>query len=357
MALWLSISIILLTFYVMTAVVDGPFLKSLDRIADRLDLPPSVSGATLMAFGTSAPEISTALVALFAEGASPATGVGSVVGSAIFQILAVVGFASVVRATTLDWRPVLRDSIFYAISVLLLIVFVWDDRFTLLEASILVGTYVLYLIVLWVWSRRVEENGVEIVEPEPSDEPPGVFWRVFGFFTWPVDAVVGLLPDCEKQPGWTVPVFIACLAAIGYACYWMVLAAEALAVSLAVPPAIIALTILAGGSSIPELISSATVSRQGRGDMAIANAIGSNIFDVLMSLGLPLLIYCAMYGDVQGLGGANITSSILLLFATLVMVVGLLAAKRFHIGRIFGVFLILTYVLYVVAAYMGWIGG
>ena len=351
---WLSTLIVIVAFYAMTVVVEGPFIKSLDVLAKRMKLPSSVAGATLLAFGTSAPEVSTALVALFAEGAHASTGVGSIVGSAIFQILVVVGFAAAMKAATLDWRPVLRDSIFYALSIALLIVFVRDDRLTLLEASALVGTYAVYLVVMWAWTRNVKEDEpAEVPEPEPSES---VVRKVLRPATWPVDRFVGLLPNPEAKPKWTIPVFVLSLALIGFACYWLVFAAEALAVALSVPPAIIALTILAGGSSIPELVSSATISRRGRGDMAIANAIGSNIFDVLISLGLPVLLYCLMYGDLEGLGGATVISSIVLLFATLLMVVGLLAAQRFRVGRPFGVFLVLVYAVYVVAAYLGWIG-
>jgi Ca2+/Na+ antiporter len=115
---------------------------------------------------------------------------------------------------------------------------------------------------------------------------------------------------------------------------------------------------LAGGSSIPEMISSAIVAKQGRGDMAIANAIGSNIFDILMSLGLPVLIFILIKGQpLTDLGGANITSSIILLFTTLIVVVLLLFIQRFKASRPFGLFLMFLYVIYVVAAYMGWIGG
>jgi len=359
MPIWLSVTIVLATFYVMSAVVGGPFIKSLDVIAVRMKLPSSVAGATLLAFGTSAPEISTAIVALFAEGMHPSTGVGSIVGSAIFQILVVVGFAAAVKAATLDWRPVLRDSIFYALSIALLALFVRDDRLTVVEASVLVGCYGVYLGVMWLWASNVQEDEPAKVQAEASVEPPApktLVRRLVGVITWPVDWIVGLVPDPESRPSWTGPVFAISLALIGLACYWLVAASEALARSLSIPPAIIALTILAGGSSIPELISSATVSRQGRGDMAIANAIGSNIFDVLVSLGLPVLIYCLMNGDLVGLGGATVTSSIILLFATLLMVVGLLAAQRFRVGRAFGIFLVLVYVLYVVAAYLGWIG-
>ncbi len=359
MPVWLSVTIVVVTFYAMSAVVGGPFIRSLDVIAARMKLPSSVAGATLLAFGTSAPEISTALVALFAEGMHPSTGVGSIVGSAIFQVLVVVGFAAAVKAATLDWRPVLRDSIFYALSIGLLALFVRDDRLTLIEASVLVGCYGLYLVVMWLWTSNVEEDEPPEPPAEESDEPPApqtFVRRLRRVITWPIDGLVGLIPDPQTRRAWTVPVFGISLALIGLACYWLVAASEALAHSLSVPPAIIALTILAGGSSIPELVSSATVSRQGRGDMAIANAIGSNIFDVLVSLGLPVLIYCAMNGDLVGLGGATVTSSIILLFATLLMVVGLLAAQRFRVGRAFGVFLMLVYVLYVVAAYLGWIG-
>lgn len=363
MALPLSITIVAVAFYAMARVVEGPFIKSLDVLAKRMGLPSSVAGATLLAFGTSAPELSTALVALFAEGMHASTGVGSIVGSAIFQILVVVGFAAAVQASKLDWRPVLRDSVFYALSIVLLVVFVHDDRLTLLEAAILVGTYAVYLLVMWAWARNVsegerEEAGDPSPRPEPRDPSgsPSLVRRVVRTVTWPIDRLIRFLPDPEAKPAWTIPVFLLSLAVTGAACYWLVFAAEALARALAVPPAIIALTILAGGSSIPELISSAAVSRQGRGDMAIANAIGSNIFDVLISLGLPVLLYCLMYGDLEGLGGATVVSSTLLLFATLLMVIGLLAAQRFRVGRPFGLFLVVVYVVYVVAAYLGWIG-
>lgn len=356
MPIWFAAAVVAIAFYAMSAVVSGPFLKSLDILAKRMKLPSSVAGATLLAFGTSAPEISTALVALFAEGAHPATGVGAIVGSAIFQILVVVGFAAMVKSSTLDWRPVLRDTIFYALSIVLLIVFIWDDRFTVLEAWALVGTYALYLAVMWFWTRNVDEEEVEPEPVQPPPKPDTFTRRSLRALTWPVDVLVRVIPDPVERPAWTVPAFLLSLGLIGYACYWLVFAAEALALGLSVPPAIIALTILAGGSSIPELISSATVSRQGRGDMAIANAIGSNIFDVLMSLGLPVLLYCMIYGDVVGLGGATVTSSIVLLFVTLLMVVGLLAAQRFRVGRWFGLSLVVVYIVYVVAAYLGWIG-
>lgn len=351
-----SLLVMLLALYAMAEIVDAHFLKSLDVIAHWLKLPPSVAGATLLAFGTSAPEISTALVALFAEGAHPGTGIGSIVGSAIFQILVVIGFAAMVRSSTLSWRPLLRDSVFYAISIVMLAVFVEDGRFTLLEAASLVGTYLLYLLLMLWWARRAGEA----MAAPTGDDPPATglaqtrrWSRIQGIIMKPARLLLAFVPDVERHPRWTVPVFLMSLGGIGFCCYWLVLAAEAFAIQVGIEATIVALTVLAGGTSLPEVLASAIVSRQGRGDMAIANALGSNIFDILVSLGLPVLIYCAMYGDLTTVGDANVGASIILLFATLTMVVVLIAMQRFRVGRFFGGFLIVLYGAYVWLAYAG----
>lgn len=388
MSIWLALIVILVAFYVMTEIVDRHFIKSLDNIAEWMNLPPSVAGATLLALGTSAPEISTALFALFLENANPATGVGTIVGSAIFQILVVIGFAAVVKTSYLNWRPIMRDSIFYAFSVGLLILFVADNKFTLIEGITFVSSYFLYLFILYLWTKHVNEdatkpsNGFDLpngsarmqfegashhngtprpieaiekdMENETTRNPFKILQKSIGF---PVELIMNLIPDPEEKPRWTIPVFVLSLVIIAYASYWLVIAAEALAKAVDIPPAIIALTILAGGSSIPEMISSAIVAKQGRGDMAIANAIGSNIFDILMSLGLPVLIFILIKGEpLTNLGGANINSSIILLFTTLIAVILLLFVQKFKASRPFGLLLISLYVVYVIAAYMGWIG-
>ncbi|MGF1532601.1 MAG: calcium/sodium antiporter [Bernardetiaceae bacterium] len=381
---WLeSLLIILVTFYVMSEVVESHFLDSLDNISNWLKLPPDVAGATLLALGTSAPEISTSLLALFlGENANPAMGVGTIVGSAVFQMLVVIGFAAVVRTCVLDWRPLLRDSIAYTISIGLLLWFMYDGKFTLLESIGFVVAYGLYLFMLFFWTRRAnaamrvaQKNQVQVYatpdelaeaskeETNPSTAPRTPLEQATYYFTWPIKTIFSIIPDTKRNPRWTVPVFFISLAIIAYACYWMVLAAEIFAQGIGIPTAIIALTILAGGSSVPEMISSAVVSKQGKGDMAISNAVGSNIFDILMSLGLPLLIYTIIHGEIdlaaqlaaQGQTINNITYSVVLLFGTVVLVVGLLAILRFRANRYFGWLLIALYVLYVVAAYAGWL--
>lgn len=354
----MDILVIVLAFYFMAEVIDQLFIKSLDNIAHNLRLSQSVSGATLLAFGTSAPEIATALFALFLTNATPATGVGTIVGSAIFQILVVIGFACIANRNRLNWKPIIRDSIFYIFSVILLLVFIEDDHFSLEESIVLVGCYALYLLFLSVWMRFIDKE-----ESQPTSTasltdtlPRRRWWRtLLNILTAPVRLLIRLIPDPSRYRQWTYPVFFLCLGIIAISSYFMVLAAEHLSMQLGIPPAIIALTILAGGTSMPEIIASYIVAKQGRGDMAIANAIGSNIFDILMSLGLPVLIYTLWQGDIKGLGGANIFSSVILLFASLLIVLMAFLVARFRATRLLGVLLIGLYVLYVWAAYSGWL--
>jgi K+-dependent Na+/Ca+ exchanger-like protein len=354
-----SLLTIAATFYILYDVVENYFIKSLDNIADWMKLPPSVSGATLLALGTSAPEISTALVALFVAGSNPATGVGTIVGSAIFQILVVIGFAALVQTSYLDWRPVVRDSVVYGFALAILLFVLQDQRLTATEGFLLVGFYLVYLFILFLWTRFVDEgNGDNSLEmssqedPEEDDDPQGIL-KFWWYLTWPIRKILSVIPDANKHPKTTVPVFILCLAIIGIACFFMVQAAETLAQELGISEVIIALTILAGGTSVPEMVSSAVVSRQGRGDMAIANAIGSNIFDILVSLGLPVLIFTLWRGPIENLGAENINSSLALLGVTLIGVVFLLISTRFKATRWFGLTLITLYVAYVFAAYSG----
>lgn len=351
---------LILCFYLLAKVVDEYFIKSLDNIGDTLKLGPSVAGATLLAVGTSAPELSTNMFALFLVGVKPETGLGTIVGSAIFQILVVIGFASIVKTSYLNWKPVIRDGSFYSLTIILLIFIVRDNKITLAETTLLIITYLIYLLVLGLWTKYVrdesQKDSIDIAEEGIEDiqrKERKFFKKHFKFPINIINIPFSLIPDPSKKSKWTLPIFFSCLALIAGLCYLMVGSAESLAVSWGVSPAIIGLTILAGGTSVPELISSAIVSKEGRGDMAISNAIGSNIFDILMSLGLPLFIFTLKNGELDGVGAENISSSILLLFATLIAVLALLASQKFKAGKKFGWVLIGSYVLYVIAAYAG----
>ena len=116
---------------------------------------------------------------------------------------------------------------------------------------------------------------------------------------------------------------------------------------LNIPEEIIALTVLAVGTSIPDLLSSVIVARQGRGDMAVSNAIGSNIFDILVGLGLPFLIAMSISGGTITAGG-NMKISSIVLFVSVLLLVIILLISRWRIGKTAGFILLALYVFYVI---------
>lgn len=359
MSLALVLVLLVVSFLVIGVVTRRYFLPSLENIARWLKLSESIAGATLLAFGTSAPELFTASITLLFLQSTPSFGIGTIVGSALFQILVVIGFAAIVRRQPLRWRPVVRDGIAYALAVLLLYFFARDSAFTVMEGAVLVGSYLVYLGVLVFWSRHVHPSTEGPAEQHPAEgdsaAAPAPLLSRLSVVARPVEWLLSPVPSPREHPGWTLPVFFLSLAAIGSGAYVFVRAGESFALFLGVDPTIIALTVIAGGTSLPEMVASAVVAREGKGDMAVANALGSNTFDISISLGLPVLVATLVHGRIDNVGGANVTTSILLLFATLVAVIGLLALQRFRAGRLFGSVLLLLYAAYVVAAYQGWI--
>jgi len=107
--------------------------------------------------------------------------------------------------------------------------------------------------------------------------------------------------------------------------------------TLRIPVAVSAVTLLAGGTSVPDLLSSYVVARNGQGDMAVSSSIGSNIFDVTVGLPLPWLLYCMINGkafDLGAKGSKGIASSILLLILMLGAVIGTIMCMRWKMTNI-----------------------
>ena len=137
------------------------------------------------------------------------------------------------------------------------------------------------------------------------------------------------------------------IVAIAIASYFLVEQLIHAADILSINPTFLALTVLAAGTSLPDLISSIIVAKQGRGDMAVANAIGSNIFDILFALGVPWLPYILINGGNIEVSNENLSSSIILLFATVVAIIALLVIRKWRIGSRSGFLLIALYIAYV----------
>ncbi len=329
---------LLACFIFLARIVDLVFITSLDKISKDLRLSSDAAGATLMAIGSSAPELFVALFSIFKPGEHQAIGIGSIVGSAIFNLLVIVGASAIVRKTKLTWQPVIRDLIFYTIAVTLLVLFIWDGSFSLSEAGIFLAVYILYVIAAIYWKKILP------YEDHPFDEPEEAETTKKGLLRLLDRMIIQIFP---AQKHYYI-VFIESVVIIAALSWLLVELAILVSATLNIPESIVALTVIAVGTSIPDLFSSMIVARQGRGDMAVSNAIGSNIFDILVGLGLPFLIFLAISGGVVDSGGGNLTSSVIILFASVILLFVLLISRRWKVGKPTGIILLCLYLFYVI---------
>ena len=252
-------------------------------LAERMQIPQIVIGLTIVALGTSAPEFCVSLVSALKGTADLA--VGNVVGSNIFNAMLIVGVAAMVAPMTILPSTVRKDvPVALLASVALTVMVLMDGNLSRVDAALL---FVGFLAFMWVTLRGAK--GSHAIEQEQA-APRG----------YSVLKSVGLLV-----------LGLACLV-VGSNIF--VDGAANVAQELGVSEAVIGLTIVAGGTSLPELATSVVAARKGNSGIAIGNVLGSNVLNILLILGAAGLI-CPM--QVQGItlvDFAMMTISVLLLW-------------------------------------------
>ena len=307
-----------------------------------------------MAMGSSAPELFTALFAIFRAGNHGDIGAGTIVGSAIFNILVIIGVSASFKRAKLTWQPVIRDTIFYVLTILLLLAVFWDGKVVLAEALLFIVGYLVYVVTVVIWKKILPYKDTNVIDIVEKAQKKNAFAKaskeLIGFF----------IPDPSKKPKAYLITFGASIIALAALSYILVEAAVGIGEILHVNPTIIALTVLAAGTSIPDLFSSVIVAKQGRGDMAVSNAVGSNIFDILFGLGFPWILLFIVKGESSiPVGRDNLLSSIFLLLATVVAILFILITRNWTIGRKAGILLVLlyfAYLLYIITTSLGYFG-
>lgn len=327
------------SFYLLARISDVYFVDSLDKIAEKWNLSHEMAGATLMAIGSSAPELFVAIISLVRAGNHEAIGVGTIVGSALFNILVIIGASAMVRSAKLVWQPVMRDLIFYLIAVVILYVVMYSGEVSILEGCILVGTYGLYLLAVMYGRKLFKfEDGDVMDEEEPEEELKG--WRII---FKPLHIILDKIFPSTKHYWLT---FLFSIGAIAILCWVLVESAIGISHLLNIPEVIIALTVLAIGTSIPDMMSSIIVAKQGRGGMAVSNAIGSNIFDILIGLGLPWLIIMLFTKDRINTSTNDLIESVILLIFSVVFIFIVLIIGKWKMSRKTGFVLVGLYIFY-----------
>jgi len=167
-----------------------------------------------------------------------------------------------------------------------------------------------------------------------------------------VVVLVFTIPDVQR-PGWNrwcYFSFVASIVWIGVFSFFMVNWAETIGNTLGIPSVIMGLTVLAAGTSVPDLLSSVIVAKRGLGDMAVSSSIGSNIFDILVGLPVPWFFYSAIKGRPVGIGTDGLMRNVLILLGMLVFVIAAVHCQGWKLSRSLGVLMMLFYFGFLVQA-------
>ena len=192
------------------------------------------------------------------------------------------------------------------------------------------------------------DEPLSILPPQGKERTPfTLFWYlialpfIFAFYFTVPDV---RNPDRQK---FVYVSFFLCLAWMGVFSYFMVTWVEVIGATLGIPSVIMGLTFLAAGTSVPDMLSAVIVAQQGKADQAVSSSVGSNIFDVTVGLGLPWLLYSAVYQAPIVVGVDQLIYSILSLVICMLTVLATLRLRKWTLPRSSGIFFIMLYFGYV----------
>jgi cation:H+ antiporter len=287
----------------LAALVVGANLlvRGAGKLALSFGISPLVVGLTVVAFGTSAPEIAVSVGAV--SNGQTDIAIGNVVGSNIFNVLFILGMSALIVPLVVNVQLIRQEvPIMIGVSLLLLAV-ILDGNLSFFDGALLFALLVAYTVFLVVQSRRATAAEAEAAEDVPRLEAGA--WD-------------------SKLPA-QLALIAAGLAALVFGSDWLVTAAIVFAKQLGVSDLVIGLTIVAAGTSMPEVATSITAAIKGQRDIAVGNVVGSNTFNILGCLGLS--------GMVAGGAGLTMAPSILTFDIWVMLAVALACLPVFLTGR------------------------
>jgi K+-dependent Na+/Ca+ exchanger-like protein len=432
---WIFIHIIIIGYMLLglNTVCDLYFTGSLDEMVNKWKIKPDVAGATFMAAGGSAPELFTSLIGAVVSESD--VGFGTIVGSAVFNVLFVIGLCgfSAKEPIKLTWWPLARDCTYYIFGLSVLALFAQTGKkISLWEAFLLFIGYLGYCTIMYFnpqleemalnlksaavtatemtpvtpiadtgstvdkhhikksqphFERKptktnvesehdeVENNNVEVSnvakvesvkedadEEEEEDDieallekPAGTVPQILWGLCLPVYATLyyGIPKPTETM---FVATFLISLCWIAGFSFFLVYCVEILGEVLGIHIIVMGFTLLAAGTSIPDLVSSMAVARAGEGDMAVSSSIGSNIFDILVGLPIPWIIkilFVEMIAKGNGDFGVPIKSDYIVLYVIILIVMIFCVIVSIHflkweLNKTLGVGMAVLYAIFLV---------
>ena len=301
--MWLDIIIIIIG--IVCVLKGADFLtEGAAALARRVNIPEIVIGLTIVAAGTSAPELFVSLVS--ALKGTPDLAVGNVVGSNTMNCMLIVGCAAMVAPMTISRSTVKKDIPFAVGASVLLMLLALNNFLGRFDGILLLAGFVSFRVC----SRRQAKNGQGDATTEEKQQNPwlSALYIVLGL----VGLVIGSNLFVDH--------------------------ASSLALALGISEGVVGLTVVAGGTSLPELATSVVAARKGQSAIAIGNVIGSNVFNILLILGLTATI-----SPLQIEGITTIDMAVMLISVTLVW---LFSFTRYTVERWEGAALVGGYLVY-----------
>lgn len=308
------INILLLVVGLIILIIGGDFLvRGASSIALRVHISPLVVGLTIVAFGTSAPELLISVKSALAG--SPDLTMGNVVGSNICNLALVLGITALIEPIKVQSDSIKIDWPVAMGSALLLYFLIQDGWITSTEGIIFISLLLAYTVYIVRRSRK-ETKAMRQIEEDAE------------------------MPDTPSRNIWRDVVFLA-IGALGlyYGSEWFVGGAQELARYLGVSERVIGITVLALGTSLPELVTAIVASVKKETDLALGNLMGSNIFNVLSILGITSIITNIQVSD------TIISHDMLPMLGITLLVLPMMLTGR-TIGRIEGGILLFAYLFY-----------
>lgn len=316
----MGLDILYIVIGIVLVLKGADFLtEGASALARRMSVPEIVIGLTIVAAGTSAPELFVSIVS--ALKGTPDLAVGNVVGSNIFNSMLIVGCAAMVAPMVISPSTVKKDIPFAVMAAVLLVVLCLDNFSSLniignsisrFDGILLLAGFVAFMVYTF---RMAKKNGGSSESEEEHKAMPA--WK-------------GIL------------LVVLGLAGLVFGSNLFVSSASDLAASLGVSDGVIGLTVVAGGTSLPELATSVVAARKGRSAIAIGNVIGSNVFNVLLILGITAVICPMQIGGITMVDVGTMLISVVLVWA--------FSYTKYTVERWEGALLTVLF-----AGYMGWL--
>ena len=286
-------------------------------LAQRFRVPEFIIGLTVVAVGTSTPELVVSV--LSAIGGQSDVAIGNVVGSNIFNVFVILGVCALIRPVPLTAGNIRRDIPFGVLVSLLLLALAQDsllckgaaDRIGRLDGAAMLA---LYILLMWYTIRKTKRP--EATAPTEGSKAPMAAWL-------------------------TAVMIVGGLAGLVFGGEMFLRSATSIARSLGVSESVIAITLVAGGTSLPELASSLVSLFKGKAEMVLGNVIGSNIANILLILGVSATIHPL------SMGGITVWDLLMVLLSSVVVFLAAFTFKRKAIDRWEGALFVAIYAVYI----------